>query len=414
MLLLGPWLWYDESGFGYHGPPPECRAAIDLTPAIQLSEARPGVPRGTGLFLVDRAPLDGEYEILSGEDLRDARPDQRTRDAWQALTGYRPGGDTLADLVWDHLTAGSDPAGIDQPSPLVPESDGRLRLVFGGEAVRDERFGWGRHPHTSRLRDLVKRELQSCREAAHAGELIDCRGTIDNERHRRVADALCAKYAVDLEQIRPFRWPDDESRLPHETTAADSFDRSNGAMGSSSEGWSWNGLSGTMQISSNRATVTAAVARYRAEVDLTSSDNEAGVTVTTRSGNLEIIARYQAAADTCYRCLVSSGQVRIFKTIGGTQTQVGSTVSTPWPATPFSIGMRCNGSTLDALVNGVSLNNVASDTSITSGTRCGLGGSAATGQTYDDWLASDLVAGSILIHPGMAGRFRELTGGLRG
>jgi hypothetical protein len=185
-------------------------------------------------------------------------------------------------------------------------------------------------------------------------------------------------------------------------------------MGASSEGWSWNALGGTMQISSNRAAVTAIVARYRAEIDLSSSDNEASATVTTRAGNLEIMARFQALADTCYRCLVSSTQVRIFKTVGGTQTQVGTTVTTAWPATPFSIGMRCNGSTLDALVNGVSLNNVASDTSITSGTRCGLGGSAATGQVYDDWLAADLVAGSILIHPGMNARFRELAGGMRG
>lgn len=269
MLVLGPWLWYDESGFGYHGPPPECRAAIDLTPVIQLSDAHPGVQRGVGLFLVDRAPSDSGYAILGGEDLRDARPDRRITDAWESLTGYRPAGDTLADLVWDHLTAGSDPSGIDQPSPLVPEVDRRLRLVFGGETLRTERFDWGLHPHTSRLGDLLRRELQSCRDAAHSGVLIDCRGTVDYERHRRVADALCAKYRVGLEQIRPFRWPDDEGRLPHETTAADSFDRSNGAMGTSSEGWSWNGISGTMQISSNRATVTASAARYRAEVDLT-------------------------------------------------------------------------------------------------------------------------------------------------
>ena len=414
MLVLGPWQWYDDAGLGFHGPPPGCRAAIDLTPLSELSQLRRSRPRGVGLFLMDSAAHEEGYASLSNEDLRDAKADQRIMEVWEALTGYRPRGERLVDLLWDHLTTGSDPTGIDRPAPLVPQADGRLRLLFGGDAVRDEPFEWGRHPHTPRLRDMLQRELQLCRDAAHSGALLDARGAADLERHRRIADSVCAKYRIALDQIRPIRWPVNEGRLPHETTVTDSFDRSNGSMGTSSEGWNWTGLSGGMQISSNRATVTAIAARFRAEVDLSSSDNEASATVVTRTGNLEVMARYQPLADTCYRCLISSTQARIFKSINGTQTQIGSIVSAAWPATPFSIGMRCNGSTLDALVNGVSLNNIASDTSILSGTRCGIGGSSTTGQVYDNWSANDLVAGSVLGHPGMNGRFRELTGGISG
>ena len=52
--------------------------------------------------------------MLASEDVREARPNAKQFDAWEKLTGYRPQGETVLDLVWDQLTRGSDPANLDR------------------------------------------------------------------------------------------------------------------------------------------------------------------------------------------------------------------------------------------------------------------------------------------------------------
>lgn len=431
MLLLSPWRWLDDESGGAWGPPPRCRGSIDLTSLTRIAEASPGQARGWGIFLCDEIPVgltDDGGVILASDDLRDARPDGKLLDAWESNLGWRPQGETLADLLWDQLTNGSDPTGIDRNGILVPRVDGRLQLWLGS-LVREERFVFGEHPHTAKLKELLQRQLGQARDLALSGDLIDpLTDEPDVRYHLRLADAMAEKYAgrnpaakADFfALLKPSTWDRADELQPHATTITDDFNTAD--SDTFGHNLSWTELSGDWDIVSNQAQMVTnfgSVRFARADSDLSSADHYAQVAVISRAnpGFLGPICRKDSTSTiTCYAGgwpNQNTNPFRIRSYVNGTATDLGS-----GGTAAFSSGdvnkLSCNGSTITLYKNGVSLESVT-DTSIASGLRCGLcaldnAGTAGV-PALDNFEAGDLAAPGV-VYPQLERGIRGLNRGL--
>jgi len=409
--LLGPWRWYAAED-GWWGPPAGCRGAIDLASHARILAATPGEPRGVGVFRCESIPADWEGVVLSNEDLRDARPDARTLEAWESCTGYRPAGETLAECLWDHLTQGAGQADDgDRCGMLIPTHRRRLQLWFGS-CLRDDPFDIRTHALAPRLRECLSRQLARLRDEALAGRLVSpATGAIDPCHHRRVADALLEKYAGSnpgtkaelFAVIKPSTWASDEGPLAHETILTESFNKADSTTLGPDQ--TWTEVLGNLQVASNACNVVSAgVAECagRVESDLSGTDmycqGDLAVGTTNTSRYAGPSARYASGADTCYQArqlggASGSGTFQLFKVIAGTSTALGSGSSRAQLATKR---LECSGTSI-AIFSAGSLIETVVDTAIdgatTGGRRAGLRfRDINTGFTYDAWEAGDLAA----------------------
>jgi hypothetical protein len=381
---LAPYAWDGEAWY----PPASSVGSIDLRP-IAAQAVAGGAPQGF-VFVAALQPVSG-IEIVQSLHMSDEGATSGMRDAWEGGMGYRPNGANLVDLLWDQLTNGADPTGEAGPKPLMPTVGGMLELHLGGHSlVKAEPFQFGVHPHTNRVRAVLQRDFERLWEATNG-----------HDHCRRVLDYHCEKYRVsDWREFVPQRLRAHvPGRLPHATTITDDFNRADNTDMSVGASFNWTDVIGNQVIVSNtvRWDGVTAVARARAESDLSSVDHYGQVAATAISGGnryAQVAARFDSAADTAYwaRFVQSTSVFRIFKIVTGTQTALGAGTTQTYSA-PDTIQMRCNGSTLDAYLNGASVESI-SDGSITTGTRCGIGLNSAGAVTLDDFEAADLGGGS--------------------
>jgi len=375
--------------------PSESIGAIDLSPPNRI-----GGPSVALIAMPEHAALRREYEPVGCGDCREIGADRRLRDAWQALAGFRPEGERLADLLWDQFTRGSDPRGIDAPAPLVPGSLGRMELHMPGTGlVRRQRFRFDL-PHADRVIDVFREQYRAAR-----GDAL--RGLAPAGHHRRLLDFWGRQYRIDRPQ-RFFVPPDlePETPLPHSTAFTDDFNRPDApTLGTSSSGPAWTQSAGLWSVSGGRGgysnTTTEDIARL--DGDLSSSDHRAQFVVevaTHVSGamNCDVLTRMQSDdLDTSYRFnLVKNdsdpgGARRFFKVVAGLHTQLSGLIAVPH--TPGEVFRGTSDGTLHTL----SVDDVdhfsTFDTAINVGFRCGLRGAANnTQQTFeiDDYQCEDL------------------------
>lgn len=427
MLVLSRWPWFDDENGGSWGPPPLCRGAVDLTSLAQIAEARRGEARGWGIFLCDAIPTelpDLGGIVLCGDDFRDAHPDGKLLDAWESILGWRPQGDTIADLLWDQLTRGADPANLDRNGMLVPDLEGRLQLWLGG-LVREERFVYGEHSHTEMLKCLLQCQLDDARIAARSGEFINpVTQKVDEEYHLRIADALAEKYA-GLKPLRkaelfavlkPADWDEGEQLRPHSTTITDSFNRADqSGLGTSSEGWSWSAVSGVLQIASNQAKFSSGDPVSRADADLSSADHYAQIerkdTTAGSSAYVGPCCRFSASASTYYLGIIRSlSNPGIYKRVAGSFTRL---ITGTAEAAANTYKLSANGTTISQLINGA-LDVSVTDSSIAGNLRTGLQ-IGALNCIGDNFQAGDLSAGLIYtqLERGIRGLHRGLCQGMK-
>lgn len=394
---LGNFIQQTIDGERVFAPPPGVVGLLDLAPLpVQgtLASDRP-----VGLFVTTAAILPSDYALLGEGDCRELSTTSAMQDAFRSLTGYRPQGDTLIDLLYDLLTDGSDPAGLSAPMPLMPGVNGWCDINLGGHSrVVSAKFEWGKtcsrgRNHWVKVRQVLRGQFQQLFDDAKAGRLKD------REHHRRVLDAWCEKYGVsDWREFVPGGLQKDvPGRLPHETTITDVFTRANnaGAVGSSAEGWSWSEANaGTNSgISSNQVYPASGAAMTRADSDLSSVDHYAQFgTVANDTPTAGPAVRFASAAATCYALRRINGtQVTVSKLVTGTAT-ILATISDS-TALPHSLKLSISGSTLTPTVGGVDL-STTTDTAIAGGVRTGLraGGSGA-GKLMDNFEAADFGGG---------------------
>jgi hypothetical protein len=418
-VLLDQWRWNAGEGEGSWSPPPGCVGAVDLASAAQIAAAKPGQPRGVGIFVCPEIPADWDGAVLASDDIRDAKPTAKILAAWKSLTGYQPAGDSLADCLWDHLTSGADPDNETACGVLMPDARGFSTLWLGTRIV-SRAFAIGdATPYAANVRQVLTAQLAAAKAQSRAGKMLSpTTGKADSRFYLKVADALAEKFAGKdpakkaalLALIKPASFDAGDVLVPHETTLTETWTHADNT-GDISADQTWTGLSGTAQIASNAvqiASTSGDICYYRCEADLSSADHacqldqNTAMTEPTTSRNWAPAARYSGSANTCYHGKQFGGSsgngiCRIAKNITGSMTNLGAgTANCPQDAT---VKISCSGSSIAIYSNGTLLETIT-DTAIASGTRGGifLQGRQAS-WSVDNWVAEDLAVSSFTPTP---------------
>jgi hypothetical protein len=395
---LGPWILRRDPAPDTWTAPDGCAGWLDLATLPELETE--GTERRL-LICWTAGELDSAYTLLGQGDCREIATTAKMRDAWESQTGYRPNGDTLVDLIWDQFTAGADPDGLDAVRPLMPTREGNLELIMPGHSVvRRERFVYGVHKHTNRVKAVIGGGLKEIRALAHASKCFHKNCTVDADAHRRQLWVWARQFGVDWSEIVPNGWSKDDTPKVKGTTLTDSFDRTNAdALGTSSGGWSWTETNGDWDIASNAATCpeTGIGAWARADYDL-AANHYAQFTITAQedgANNHQIGPQCRYASDS------SNGYfVRIMRYYSPDRWQLtasGSSLNTVNRdvSIPYTAKIDANGSTITTYDGATQVNQVTNTTYPTQ-TRTGMYAYKGGGgnPTADDFEASDGLSAS--------------------
>lgn len=363
--------------------------------------------RPLAFFAVD-GTLDSSWTLLGQGDCREIATTSAMRDAFRSLLGYRPSGDKLVDLLWDFLTNGADAEGDATCPPLVPTREGYLELILGGHSpVRREKFAFGTHGHTNKLKQQLKKELKWIRKRAIAG---DCRTKdgVDYEFHRRYLGGVLMKYGLtadDAQLILPPGWDKSETPKRPGTQLAENFNTADSTTLGPTYSWSeyvdasaWD----TFSIVSNRCRSTTGTSygnTARCNTDLGGSDITATIVVSTftdgaTNNQFGACTRFKSNAATAYFArgvpYYSPDAFDFGKIVNGVSSVINQDTNCPLSTSKIiSVGM--SGSSYTATFDGGHTRS-GTDTAISSNTRGGLFG-YATSASYlpemDDWTADD-------------------------
>jgi len=393
---LGPWQWVtDEDGERWQAPEGTV-GLVDLRPLRNVDTF--------GFFATDR-PLSSEDYIRLGDSLED-KPDLVTRSAWTdalKITATLEKG-TLLDLLWDTLTVGSDPDGDERAKPIMPCVSGQMELHLGGHSlVRARRFAGVSDPAWPAIQRvcqndyaIIEAHAKSQADAAH-GKVPPHVEQKMRELPLRFLATRVAKLGVPAQLLVPSGSQFQGTRRP-ETTYTDNFNRADGALGNSAEGWAWNALVGSWAIVSNVARGNSAPCWARAEADLSSSDHYVqAAQMQTANSALWLPARFASDALTAYYVSMYpnaiSGYRKILKVIAGSATDLDSAAWTNGAEGEYWTQRNTpSGSTITHLLDGVE--RAITDTSISTGVRCGIGGYRSFGNPVwtDDFVCADIGA----------------------
>lgn len=175
----------------------------------------------------------------------------------------------------------------------------------------------------------------------------------------------------------------------------------NGIIGGDGQ---WATTGATVSYACYRNTATPADANYTVTADIVK--RSAG----SASPILGVTGRAAAGAQTFYWVIYthSAGNIRLFKMVSGTQTQLGGNHSfTLTNNVPASLQLRMDGSNISAWLNGTQVIGPIADTSITAAGNAGLILLSArdvgvTDSGYiDNWAAAALSAGGSRIGAGL-------------
>ena len=388
---LIPWTWYTNNPTNHWGLPASSVGGVDLR-SLPNQAIAGGLPQGFA-FAASMQAVAGGTEIAASPHMSECVATAGMRSAWQSATGFTPGGATLTDMLWDQLTTGSDPTGQSGPKPLMPETGGEIKLYVGGHSlVKSERFRWGIHPHTNRVRDVLRADFAEMWERTNG-----------DDHCRRCLDATCEKYRIkDWKEFVPARLHAHvPGRLPHQTTITESFNQADSTT--LGPDLTWTEVAGSWDTISNQVRIAAASGlvddHARADSDLSSTDHYAQLQVVDLGGAAEInvlgaSARFASAANTAYSAFArrDTDKIRLYKTVAGVETLISEVAITI--SLPELYKVECNGSTIKAYQAGVERLS-ASDSAITTGTRGGINGyynNGATKPLGDLFEAADLAA----------------------
>lgn len=407
---IGPWEWDTSRKDGPHWRPPVgAVGAIDL--ANESSMLSPGADRSLGFFAVPVGSrlAKSTWPIIASGDLREVTTAKRMLDAWKSETGYRPSGDTLVDLIYDHLTNGSDPDWGTTAKPMMPTVRGNLDLHLGGHSlVKRDRFRFGQHGHTARVEALLQRDFRRAFEDVNQGKA-------PHDHNRRVLDYWIEKYKLDRRDAAQWRRlipPDLRRHVPgplkHATTLSDNFNRTNAAT----LGSNWTQTGEVSGIDSNNArcpdtgtaTGVTGLAHYNASA-LSGDDHSSSISVLGVAGDAAYgpIARKPNSATVTYYHLrhnTLDGEVELAKWLAGSATILTNTSASP--TTPFDLEVEIDGSSLSGIVDATSYGPIT-DTAITGNLYCGFrtyldDGSAVR---YDNWSCGDLAVSATQHNQGL-------------
>lgn len=390
MIGLCPLTWFSDETDSWWSPPVGVRSIIDLRPTADCAKRGEYGDFPHVLMVADAAPKADGWELLSDGDPRDLRVDQKLLDTWASLTGIAVQGDTLADVIWWHLTSNTDPKGLDRCKPLIP-SRKNLELWSAG-LIRSEPFTLS-DAHANKVLAVIQDDYREVFELGQEGKAAA-------DLHQKLLDDLCDKYAVSKtdraawEKFVPADLRTEiEGPKKRSTSYSENFDGSDSDTMGVQLTWAEQGGS-DWDNESNRGVIDAASSSFcscRAEHDLSSSDHYAQVVIVSLTGNYGPAARFSSSAQTLYSSEASGGIWRLIKFVSGGRTQLTSDE----PGGGGTNRVRVAGSTITGYRNGTQYNSTT-DTAISSGTRCGMFGrnNAGADISFDDWMCDDEVSGT--------------------
>lgn len=389
----GPWQWITTQIVPYWGVPWSvgCLDFRNLT-----EQAQAGGTPGLGVFASDTPISDSNYDLLGIGNFHEIKVSQRLKDLLPKPRNYNLKGDDLIGLLLDLLTDAADPIGEDFVKPIIPQVDRKVCITIAGQTFYD-RLDWGKK-YTSKIKDVERENFKQIFVEVQAGK-------VPADHHQKVLDYLCEKYGIeDWKEFVPDDLQKDvPGRKPHDTTISENFNTADtGTLGPQ---LSWTELFGNTNVVTNAAQSVSIDATYgcvnRADSDLSSVDHYAQVVFLNvpASSSTGIIARKDSSATNTYYISRFSNFAGTnwdtYKLIAGTYTLIGSSTSAVAAANDV-IKIECNGSSITRYKNGAS-QNVATDSAITTGTRCGLATyMAGTAIRQDDFQASDLAASGLV------------------
>ncbi len=175
------------------------------------------------------------------------------------------------------------------------------------------------------------------------------------------------------------------------------------------------GAGGTYVI--RNSNLSAAV--YRHSGSSINADYESSADIAVLNANaafplIGVCARMQAGAQTMYFLVwgESAGNIRLFKYVAGTQTQLGSSYTYTLTTTPARLAIRVEGSNISGKLNGTTVIGPVTDTDITAAGKAGIylfdtrESGVSDAVSLDNFSADDLSAGTLSSLPprSLAGR----------
>lgn len=387
---LGPWVWGAVFAGGSNGwkAPADAIASLDLRNDAQC--AGTVTPSGFGLFVTPNAiDLGSDYTNLGTDPL--ATWTQQNLNRWKSALNLPStlAASNLREVVWETLTIQSDPTGLDRARPIVPTA-GRpdYELWLAGSLVKQKRFDLADSEATP-LIDQLKRIYRQLRQDSLDGISLP-------DHYRKVLGHWVRKYRINYRNFQPADLPDEPDIEPT-TTITESFNKADSdTLGPD---LTWSELSGDWDIVSNAARSPNGNTTNMAQAasDLSSSDHYAKVTVAaTTVLDCAAAARCQSGPTTYIGIArtYGSNDFRLFKQVSGSFTQLGSTVSSITWAVNDTIKTKADGSSISGFRNEVSQVGPITDSTIASGTRCGIWCYGVTGNVgdLDNFEAADLAA----------------------
>lgn len=402
---LGPWVVTTEEGETVRKPPVSTVGLIDFTPPKKALS-------NLGFFVTTEALGAGYYLLLQG-DATVQTIAKKDLNKFEQLVGYRPVGSNLVDLIYDYLTNGSDVTGKNRVFPLMPTAEGFLELHLGGHScVKKEKFVFGVHSHTAKVKALIQNDYRKMREEDLSK---------GSNQYLKVLDYLGEQFKVNPQEFIPDDLPK-ETPLKHETTLTESFNTAD--SGTLGPDLTWTETVSGLDIVSNAAKLVISEAVASARTGSLSSSNVYAqsviTTLTHGSGSSNqaiciVTARRESSGEVNYYGMrMTHGQatgnfIQIEKRVGTTTTALDGpdTITT---STPETIKVECNGSTIKGYRGGSEVLS-GTDTAITTSVLVGIRGYAYNPSDNDIGIFDSFEAGDLAAAPASTSLPMENMGG---
>lgn len=350
---------------------------------------------------------DSLHHFGSG-DLRELTIQGIDRSTWESITGYAPQGVTLADLLCDHLTYGSQATGADFTRPLTCGSGRVLEINLAGERIWNYTLsGMG----DALAQTVIETEWEALRDVYRAV----LAGEYSEDVYRRCLGGLKIKY--QLAGSAETYMPSGDPLLPRltpivpQTTKTESWP-TNGNITSGGQDLSWSQIeAGGETLSAASGVVTSGgtgnavgIAGYA----FGGNDQDVQITVASTSfaGNGGMLMRQNGTSTLTYYFAAGGGFVawQVQKRVAGTRTALGSS-SGVHPAVNDVMKGTATGSTIAILKNGSSLQSVT-DTAIASGLYTGI-------HTQSTTIGMKLFSATDNLTSGTVGRITKINQAVR-
>lgn len=392
---LGPWVWgplYPGGNSNGWKQPAGAVACLDLRSEAQC--AGTVTPSGFGLFVTPNATdLGADYENLGTDPL--ATWTQQALNRWQSVLSLPAtiAANNLREVVWETLTIQSDPTGVDRARPLVPTAGTPdYELWLAGVLVKRKRFDLS-DPEATPLIDQLKRIYRKLRQDSLDGISLP-------DHYRKVLGHWVRKYRINYRNFQPADLPDEPDVEPT-TTITDDFNRADGTTIGNQLTWT---EYADYKTASNRVKLNADNYNFgaRADSDLSSTDHysqvngynfgDIGGGWETQSGCMTRCGSASSNGYIAHMNKYAGYQCQFSKVVSGTYTDITNVSDSP--ASGDTLKMSANGS-LNVVARNGTTKITQTDTSITTGTRCGIwvySYAAGLAAEVDNFEAADLAA----------------------